>query len=315
MKKLLSISLLVPIFIVAALCSPLSAKPKQVTIFTSLAGSSWYGIGAGMAKIIADSGTPSNAELGAAFSNIMNVANEKGEIGLTMTAAVSMAENGDKPFPNKINNVVGLIGLSSSYLHIATPKSKNIMTVPELKGRRFVTQPRGAITAEVMKRTLKGYGMDLSDLQLSRGGLSVQIEQMKDRRADGMVSVATFPAGFFMELANTIPLRFLPVSDEVYKELSASMPGLSRTYIPANTYNGQDEDVPTLMAKMVAVVNADMPEEDVYWITKTLMDNKEKVCGLHASYKNLTFTDFATLPGMKLHPGAERYFKEIGAIK
>jgi TRAP-type uncharacterized transport system substrate-binding protein len=66
-------------------------KPAQLTIFTSVSGSSWYGIGAGMAEIFSREGVPSNPELGAAISNIANVASGRGELGFTMTPAMTVA--------------------------------------------------------------------------------------------------------------------------------------------------------------------------------------------------------------------------------
>ncbi|MDR2056415.1 MAG: TAXI family TRAP transporter solute-binding subunit [Desulfovibrio sp.] len=298
-----------------AFAASVQAKPKQVTIFTSLAGSTWYAIGAGMAKIFASYDVNANAELGAAVSNIVNVVNGKGEIGFTLTAAVSLAQNGVPPFREKITNVTSILGLAPSYLQIATPKADNIMTIRDLAGKKFVTQPKGAITAEVFSRVLKAYGMGDNDLNLSRGSLDVQIDQMKDRHTGGMVSLGSFPAGFFTELANNVPLRMLPVSDEAYKKLAAEVPGLARAVIPANTYNGQDVDVPTVLSKLSLVVSADMPEEDAYWLTKTLVTHGDEIRALHSSYKELTNEDFATIPGVPLHPGAARYYREIGALK
>ncbi|WP_316979920.1 TAXI family TRAP transporter solute-binding subunit [Shumkonia mesophila] len=298
-----------------ALAGPAQAKPKQVTIFTSLAGSTWYGIGAGMAKIFGEGGVQSNAELGAALSNIVNVVEGKGEIGLTMTAAVSMAEAGDPPFKGKIDKVAGLIGLSPSYLQIAVAKDDNIMGVGDLKGKRFVTQPKGAITAEVFSRTLKAYGLSESDLDLSRGSLDVQIDQMKDRHAKGMVSMASFPASFFSELANAVPLRMLPISDAAFAKIAADMPGLAQATIPANTYSGQGVPVPTVISKMVGVISADMLDDDAYWLAKALVDNLQAVRELHSSYKDLTPADFASIPGVRLHPGAARYYREKGVLK
>ncbi|MDR2744814.1 MAG: TAXI family TRAP transporter solute-binding subunit [Desulfovibrio sp.] len=298
-----------------AFAASVQAKPKQVTIFTSLAGSTWYGIGAGMAKIFASYGVNANAELGAAVSNIVNVVDGKGEIGFTLTAAVSLAQNGVPPFRGKITKVNSILGLAPSYLQIATPKADNIMTIRDLAGKKFVTQPKGAITAEVFSRVLKAYGMGDNDLNLSRGSLDVQIDQMKDRHTAGMVSLGSFPAGFFTELANNVPLRMLPVSDDAYKELTAEMPGLVRAVIPANTYNGQDVDVPTVLSKLSLVVSADMPEEDAYWLTKTLVTHGDEIRALHSSYKALTNEDFAAIPGVPLHPGATRYYREIGVLK
>ncbi|MCV0378348.1 TAXI family TRAP transporter solute-binding subunit [Nitratireductor sp.] len=291
------------------------AKPKQITIFTSLAGSSWYGIGAGMAEIFGSEGVNSSPELGAAFSNIANVAAGKGEMGLTMLPAISVAANGTAPFKSPITNVKVVAALSESYMHIAVNADKGINSVADLKGKPFVTQPPGAITALLFEEVLAANGLSTDALQLSRGSLDVQLGEMKDRRADGMVSVATFPAAFIAELSSAMPVKLLPVDDAAFEAINAKLPAVGRSTIPANTYEGQAEPVETISAKMVAVVPADMSDEDAYWIAKTLVENLEKMRTLHGSYRTLNAEAMATVPDTMLHAGAEKFYRESGALK
>lgn len=81
--------------------------------------------------------------------------------------------------------------------------------------------------------------------------------------------------------------------------------------IPAGTYSGQKEDVPTFGVKCVLCVNEDMDEELVYTITKILRESVEDLDELHYSMESMKDLDFVTkdLP-VPLHPGAERFYNE-----
>lgn len=290
-------------------------KPDSLTIFTSLAGSSWYGIGAGMGEIFASEGVPSNPELGAGFSNVANVASGEGELGLTMVPAISVANKGEAPFGASIGNVYVIAGLSESLMHLAVSAEAGIDAIADLKGHSFITQPVGSITAVVFEKVAAASGLNLADVDLSRGSIDVQTGGMQDRRSDGMVSVATFPAAFISELASAVPVKLLSVSDAAFAALKTDFPGVGRAVIPANTYEGQTADVPTVSAKMVVIASDVMTEDEAYWVTKTLVENIDRVKKLHGSYAKLTPEAMATVPGVPLHPGAERYYREIGVLK
>lgn len=290
-------------------------KPDNLTIFTSLAGSSWYGIGAGMGEIFASNGVPSNPELGAGFSNVANVASGEGELGLTMVPAVSVANKGEAPFSAPIENVYVIAGLSESLMHLVVGADDGIDRIPDLKGHPFITQPVGSITAVVFEKVAAASGLNLEDVKLSRGSIDVQTGGLQDRRSDGMVSVATFPAAFIGELASAVPIKLLGVPDEAFTALQDDFPGVGKAVIPANTYEGQTEDIPTVSAKMVVIASDAMTDDEAYWVTRTLVENIDRVRKLHGSYANLTPEAMATVPGVPLHPGAERYYREAGILK
>ena len=314
--NMIKTAVVVAAFAVAA-ASPACAemKPKQLTIFTSVSGSSWYGIGAGMAEIFARQGVQSNPELGAALSNIANVAANKGELGFSMSPAITVAKNGEKPFGAPVTNVAVIAALSESLMHIIVDGEEGFETVGDLKGHPFVTQNPGSITAVVFTEVLKAYGLGESDLSLSKGSLTEQRDALKDRRSEGIVSIASFPSSCGAELASTIPIDRLPISDEAFSALKSRMPTAGRSMIPANSYKGQTKDVPTVSAMMILVAPADMSNDEAYWMAKTLAEQLESVRGLHASYAKLTVAQMADVPGDGLHPGAEKYFREVGALQ
>ena len=297
-----------------AMTTDVHAEPDQITIFTSVSGSSWYGIGAGMAEIFAQSGVPSNPELGAGLSNVANVASGQGELGFTMSPAITVARNGQAPFQEPVTNIAVIAALSESLMHIIANGERGITTVSDLTGRPFVTQPPGAITAVMFEEVLAAYGMNVDDIDMSQGSLTVQRDELRDRRSDGMVSVASFPSSWVQEIAATMPIDLVPVSDDAYQALHARMPTVGRAVIPAGSYEGQTDDVDTITATMIIVAAADMPEDDAYWITRALVENIDRVRGLHGSYADLTPAAMAEVPGGGLHPGAERYYREIGVL-
>lgn len=290
-------------------------KPRSLTIFTSVSGSSWYGIGAGMAEIFAKNGVPANPELGAGLSNVANVGYHKGELGFTVAPALTVAARGQAPFPEPIRNVQVVAGLSSSLMHVFVNRDAGIASFSDLAGRPFMTQRPGTISAIVFAEALKAAGLDESDLKLSAGDLNEQTDAMKDRRVEGMISVASYPSSWGNELANTVPLTLLPVTDEAYATLKSDMPTLGRAMIRAGVYAGQDVDVPTVSAQMVVVAAADMAEGEAYWIARTLTENLDTLKTVHGSFRDLTVQDLANVAGGHLHPGAEKYYREIGALK
>lgn len=290
-------------------------KPRSLTIFTSVSGSSWYGIGAGMAEIFAKNGVPANPELGAGLSNVANVGYHKGELGFTVAPALTVAARGQAPFPEPIRNVQVVAGLSSSLMHVFVNRDAGIASFGDLAGRPFMTQRPGTISAIVFAEALKAAGLSDSDLKLSAGDLNEQTDAMKDRRVEGMISVASYPSSWGNELANTVPLTLLPVTDEAYATLKSDMPTLGRAVIRAGVYAGQDVDVPTVSAQMVVVAAADMAEGEAYWIARTLTENLDTLKTVHGSFHDLTVQDLANVAGGHLHPGAEKYYREIGALK
>ena len=297
--------------------SPANAQdeaPDQLTIFTSVSGSSWYGIGAGMAEIFAQNGVSSNPELGAGLSNVANVANGRGELGFTMSPAITVAVRGEEPFTEPVTNVRVIAALSESLMHIFVDGDENIATLADLQGRPFITQRPGSITAVVFEELLDSQGMAASDLDLSTGSLTEQQDGLRDRRSDGMVSIASYPSSWGAELANTVPISLLPIDDAAFEALTERMPTVGRGLISGGTYVGQDVDVPTITANMILIASADMSEDEAYWVTRTLVENIETVRGLHASYRDLTPEQMASVPGGGLHPGAERYYRETGAL-
>ena len=109
--------------------------------------------------------------------------------------------------------------------------------------------------------------------------------------------------------------KLLNISDEVISALQAEYPWYAPFTIPAGTYPNQDEDVQTSAIKMVMFCRGDLDEETVYQLTRVFWENIDKLGESHRNLNGLppeeAVKDIAELP---LHPGAEKYYTEIGVL-
>jgi hypothetical protein len=131
---------------------------------------------------------------------------------------------------------------------------------------------------------------------------------------DGVSTPAGVPTGALTRLFAAAgdrvrPLAFTP---EQQRRADGGLGLWSEYVIPAGTYPGQEEDWVTIAQPNFLAVRADLPEEDVYLLTKTLYENLPFLHAIHQATRAMDLERaLAGLP-MPLHPGAERYFREAG---
>lgn len=289
--------------------------PQQISIFTGPQGGSWYGMGGGFAKLFSDVGVRANAEVGGGISNVVQVAKGQGELGFSMSIVPRMAELGMEPFQEKITNIRGIANLAENKVHIVVHEDSGVSAVEDLKGKKFASQPVGNVTTEAFKAVLKANGMSEDDLDITRGGQGYGANQMKDRRVVGFTATTNPPSPAFADVSQSLDVEFLPIDDATFAAMKEDNPGFVRTEIPAGTYRGQDEPIRTAGTDLIVIAGADMPDEQAYWITKTMVERLDQLRNIHASLKDLTVEEMADVQGLALHPGAEKYYQEIGALK
>lgn len=288
--------------------------PESISIATGVTGGTWYGIGAVLAEIFRKEGVPSTAEIGGGASNAITIDRGEAELGMVQTIIPELARQGKVPFEEKYENFAGVGVLFKNFVHILVTKESGVTSIEELKGKEFVSQPVGQGTQVAFSNVLQAYGLSEEDLLLARGSQSEGAALVKDRHAIGLTATTAAPGATLAEMALFLPMRFLEVSDDAFEKLVKINSGYVRMVLPAGTYPGQEEDVLGLRTDTILIVNTDMPEEEVYWITKTLVEHIEDLQAAHSSMADLTVEDFAAVAGLELHPGARKYFEEIGVI-
>ncbi|MBI4184806.1 MAG: TAXI family TRAP transporter solute-binding subunit [Proteobacteria bacterium] len=295
--------------------APALAKPKSLTVLGGPVGGSWVPISAAMAKIFSDNGVPANAEIGSGLANLVNVSRGKGDVGLLVSTAAPDGRNGVAPFKEKITDVQGIASLYPNYSHVAVRKSSGINGLKDMKGKRLATGQVGSSSQQQFAQLLSAVGLSEADMIVSRGDFTFGANQFKDRNADVLTVITGAGNATFAELFATTDVKFVPVDEAIAAKMRAINPGYSLRTMPANSYPNQPEAVPAIVNDSILIVHEKMPTGDAYWVVKTLATNLDKFKPAHAALKDVTPKSMADLAGIDTHPGATRFFKEIGAVK
>ena len=289
--------------------------PEKVVILGGNTGGAWYPISIGLGKILTEAGTKGNGGIGGGNSNVLKVSAGEVEAGFTYSVTAAMAIAAEGPFKQKITNIRGLCFLWDNILQIPVTVASGVKTVSDLKGKPFALQPLSAGTTTIFRNLLAAYGLSENDLKVVvRGGVAAGKSAVQDRRAIGFQSASAYPLAAISEIAVSIPIRLLGVGDKALEKMKEMNAGYQRAVIPAGVYKGQDKEVRSVGAGTIVIVNEKMPEQYAYWIVKALGDRIKEVRAVHKGLSHLTIKEMAKVSGVKMHPGAVKYFKEVGAL-
>ena len=146
-------------------------------------------------------------------------------------------------------------------------------------------------------------------------GFGDSADALKDGKIDAFFCTAGAPTTAIVELATTNTINLLTVDDEHAKILADAHPFYTTYSIPGGSYKGVDDDVQTVAIKATLIASPKLSEETVYNITKAIFENKDEIAATHAKGEELDLDYAVSGISVPFHPGAEKYFKEVGAIK
>jgi TRAP transporter TAXI family solute receptor len=315
-KKLLGVLLAAFCAIVAG---PAAAeKPTQITMLTGSPGGSWYPISAGIAKVLGDNGIKTRLEQGGGNSNVLNVAAGKAEVAFGLTTGNYLASIGKGVFKKPVKNVMALQVLYTQLAHTVVTVESGVKTYDQLKGRRMASQSMASGSRQIFEDTLKAYGLINGENDLNivfRGGGGAGAKPVRNRQAVGFITTTAPPTSSISETAVALPIRLLPISEAAYAKMKAANPGYGRGVIRGGIYKGVDQDVPTVSDDTVLVTNKNVSDDTAYWVVRTIAENLGDIRPIHPALKSLTAEKMSQVQALKIHPGAMRYYREIGVVK
>jgi hypothetical protein len=103
----------------------------------------------------------------------------------------------------------------------------------------------------------------------------------------------------------------LEIGDAEYKKLAEIDPTYSPTVIPTDTYKGVTGDTKTVASPVLMYTTDDMSDDLAYKLTKAFWDHRKMIADAHATGKGLDIAG-VRYGVAKVHPGAQRYYKEVG---
>lgn len=190
-----------------------------------------------------------------------------------------------------------------------------VAALADLKGKAMAMGAQNSGTIGSNRTLLEGLGVNIEeDYELVFGGYGPSVEALQNAQVMGVGIPAGVPTGAISQLMASAGDSVTPL--EVTDEQMATMDGgrdlWTRYVIPAGTYPGQEADWNTIAQPNFLATNADVSEENVYLITKTIFENLPFLQAIHPATKAMALDKaIAGLP-VPLHPGAARYYQEQG---
>lgn len=319
MKRGSLILALVGLVVCLGVAAEVLAQAKvDIKMMTGPMGGSWYPLGGAIAEFIQKEipGTSVSVQPGGGIANVMGVQDGKADIGFGNSSSSVDGVAGRAPFKEPTKNVLQLANLYPQYYQMVVLDDSGIKGVADLKGKAICPGPKGHTGELLSQQVLQIYGLSYADMsKINHVSYSDAVALMKDGHAQGFLLGTTIPASSILDLGTNKKIRLLSLPDDKIKELQKLNAGYLKRVIPKGTYPGINTETPGVGYFTHLVISAKLPEDLVYKITKILCTRVEQMAQVVKDMEGVKPKDLALDIGVPFHPGALKYYKEIGAIK
>ena len=299
--------------------SALAQQQQFINVLTGGQSGVYYPLGVALSQIFAKdiAGARATAQVTKASAENLNLLQAgRGELALTLGDALSDAWKGEAEagFPKKLDKLRGLSATYNNYIQIVASADSGIKSLADLKGKRVSVGAAKSGTElnarAIFKAAGLGYG-DLAKVEYLPFGESVEL--MKNRQLDATLQSAGLGVASIRDLATAVKIVVIPVPADVVAKVGD--PAYQPATIPANTYGGQTEVVATAAIPNFLVTHSGVSDEVAYGMAKAMYGNIDTLYAAHNAAKAIKRENAIKGMPVPLHPGAERYYKEVGLIK
>jgi TRAP transporter TAXI family solute receptor len=309
---------------VAALVAGLAVGVQAQQFFrigTGGTAGTYYPVGGMIANAVSQPGkivVTAQASNGS-VANVNGIAGGAMESGFSQADVATWGQKGTGIFEGK-PHVPGLRMIANLYpesVHVVVKKDAGIKSVADLRGKRVALDEPGSGTLVNARAILAAYGIKESDIKPEYIKPNQAGDKMKDGALDAFFFTGGAPAGAIAELASSgTGIDVLPIDGAAADALRKSSPFFADDVIAADTYKGVAQ-VRTLAVGAQWVTSDKADTNTVYEITKALFSEgaQKMLAAGHAKGKFITKENAVKGAGIPFHPGAEKFYKEVGVLK
>lgn len=293
-----------------------SGERKFLSVGTAPVGGAFFVVGSAIAEVLdsnsGEHGWKVTAETTkGSQENIRRIVAGEIELALANSAISYFASRGSERW-GEAADIRAVMTLAPNVALFIAPEG-GVKTIADLKGRRVYLGPSGAGFHYFIRPLLDGHGLAWEDLIAVHGGQAQAVDYLSDGSAVAAFLGGAVPTASITQAATSRKIHFIPYDDEVIERLTNEYLFFRRATIPAGTYRGLDADYHGLdVGSMHLITSGSADEELIYQLTKTLYENREQVAAKHPAGKAINPKNAARDTGTLFHPGARRYYREIG---
>lgn len=251
-------------------------------------------------------------------SNVEAILHGSLESGFAQSNVIQWAYTGTGMFVGKppVHELRAITSLYRETMHVVARRDAGINSIDDLRGKRVSLDEPGSGTLGDARLVLAEYGITEKDILPEYIKPNLAMRKIEEGRLDAFFIVAGYPAKSISELVVRKGITLIPISKEKSESLIRRNGLFSRDVVPAGTYGGIPE-TPTVSVGAQWIVNVNLDEELVYKITKAFWNKaaRQIMDNGHPKGRAIVLEHALDGLGIPLHPGSERYYREIGMVK
>ncbi|HSV17157.1 MAG TPA: TAXI family TRAP transporter solute-binding subunit [Casimicrobiaceae bacterium] len=295
------------------------AADNFINVLTGGTSGVYYPLGVALANAIGKAMPAAKTSVQATKASVENLnllQAGRGEIAFTLGDSLSDAWKGneDAGFKTPLKKLRGIAAIYPNYIQIVARADAGIKTLADLKGKKIsVGAPKSGteINARVILAAAGLTYKDFAKVEYLPFGESVEL--MKNRQIDITLQSAGLGVSALRDLATSMDIVVVAIPADVVKKTND--PAYLPATIPANTYRGQTADVPAVAIQNYLVTHEGVSTDTAYGMTKALWTSLDQLAAAHSAAKSIDLKKALEGMPVPLHPGAEKYYKEVGLIK
>src|SRR3981189_1987298 len=315
----MNLKLMAACAVVAVLLSAPSARAQAfINVLTGGTSGVYYPLGVAIGKIYSDKIPNVKTQVQATKASVENLIllqQGRGEIAFTLGDSLKAAWDGDEEagFKSKLDKLRTIGAIYPNYIQIVATADSGIRTLADLKGKSIsVGAPKSG--TELNSRAILGAaGLSYKDIgKVEYLPFAESVDLIKNRQLNATLQSAGLGVASLKDLSTSTDITVVSVPREVVDKIG---PPFVSVMIPANTYTGQDKDVPTAAVINYLVTSSAVSDDLAYKMTRLIFESLPELANAHVAGKEIKLETAATGCPVPLHPGAIRYYKEKGLIK
>lgn len=279
----------------------------------------FYPLGASMAKLWSDNiegMTVASQASNGSVNNINLLQQKEASIGLTGVGQLLEAYHGEGQFKGRAYTDARVISALYPISLQVIVRDGAGESFRDLKGKSIVPGAPGSASESDTKKIVEAYGLTYDDFKTSFVGYAEATAMIKNKQADAAQCSCALNTSAVSEMLTTANSHLISLDDAEIQKIVEKYPYWYPYSIPANSYDKQDKEIKTVGSANMLFADKTMSDEVAYNLAKALWEHKADLESTATVMKAVKVEDAVVgLADLPLHPGAEKYYKEIGVLK
>jgi len=294
------------------------SQENMLVLGTAGAGGTFNYVGSALANYL--SGQLEDVDIRAITTGGSNVnirLLREGEVDFALANGLSLylAYNGEGIWEgNPQKNLRAVTRTHAAAIHYVVSEGSGIETFEDLIGVKGNTDVVGGTTRIIHADVCKYAGIDVDKIPTMNVNYVQALDLFRDGHIKWFMASGSVPESNVTEIAYTRDITVIDVGGKLREEMLKEVPYYFPVTIPAGTYEGIDKPIETIVTVAAIFCDASQSEEVVYELVKAIHENIKEVGELHVGLSDLSLENASGGLGVPLHPGAEKYYREVGII-